>query len=191
MKTIHLRGDWVDTPVNPKAFVHVIGLFQSSGQCVIDNNQNILILHPDQLISATVVADSFTCMRRAVLQDRVKATSEASPPLVYGTLLHEIFQEAMMANEWSNAFLGSLIDKITNQHVEDLYKIKVSMAAAREHLWTKMTELRYWAAAFVSSKPKVRRLSPPPNYLIGQWLTKTCSPTQLSRAAMATRQRCV
>jgi DNA replication ATP-dependent helicase Dna2 len=155
MKTIHLRGDWIDTSVNAKAFVHVIGTFQSTGQCVIDNNQNILILHPDQLISATVVADSFTCMRRAVLQDRVKATSEASAPLVYGTLLHEIFQEAMTANEWDSPFLNSLIVKITEKHVEDLYKIKVSMSDAREHLMSKMTELRHWAAAFISNEPKV------------------------------------
>jgi DNA replication ATP-dependent helicase Dna2 len=159
MKTIHLRGEWVDTPVLAKSFVHVIGTFQSTGQCIIDNNQNILVLHPDQLISATVVADSFTCIRRAVLQDRVKATSEASAPLVYGTLLHEIFQEALLSNEWSNAFLDTLIANITEKHVEDLYKIKVSMGDAREHLRSKMTELRCWAAAFVSNQPKVRPLS--------------------------------
>lgn len=154
MKTIHLRGDWVDTSVHDKAFVHVIGDFQG-GQCIIDNNQNILILHPDQLISATVVADSFTCMRRAVLQDRVKATSEATAPLVYGTLLHEIFQDAMMANEWSFRSLDSLIVSTTEKHVEDLYKIKVSMNDAREHLRSKMVEIQHWAALFISDEPKV------------------------------------
>ncbi|KAI4598312.1 Tripartite DNA replication factor [Pestalotiopsis sp. 9143b] len=153
MKTIHLRGDWVDTSVHDKAFVHVIGDFQG-GQCIIDNNQNILILHPDQLISATVVADSFTCMRRAVLQDRVKATSEATAPLVYGTLLHEIFQDAMMANEWSVRSLDALIVSTTEKHVEDLYKIKVSMNDAREHLRSKMVEIQHWAALFISDEPK-------------------------------------
>lgn len=162
MKTVHLRGDWVDTAVSPNSYVHVLGEFQSSGQCVVDNRQNILILHPDQLISATVVADSFTCMRRAVLQDRVKATSEASAPLVYGTLLHEIFQGALMSNTWSPEFLDMLIVKITSAHVEDLYTIKVSMADAREHLRSKMPELRSWAAAFVRSEPKVR-VSPAPD----------------------------
>ncbi|KAK8037880.1 hypothetical protein PG994_014647 [Apiospora phragmitis] len=153
-KTVHLRGDWVDTAVSPESFIHIIGAFEASGKCIIDNNQNILILHPDQLISATVVADSFTCMRRAVLQDRVKATSEASAPLVYGTLLHEIFQEAMMANQWTGPFLNKLILNISERHVEDLYKIRVSMSDAREHLRSKMPELSSWAAAFVSGQPK-------------------------------------
>ncbi|RYP17541.1 hypothetical protein DL767_010001 [Monosporascus sp. MG133] len=154
MKTIHLRGDWIDTPASPKSYVHVIGSFESSGQCIIDNSQNILILHPDQLISATVIADSFTCVRRAVLQDRVKATSDKSPPLVYGTLLHEIFQEALTSNKWSPDFLDSVICNTTTKHVEDLYTIKVSVADAREHLRSKMTELRQWAATFISSYPK-------------------------------------
>ncbi|RYO80588.1 hypothetical protein DL766_002212 [Monosporascus sp. MC13-8B] len=115
---------------------------------------NILILHPDQLISATVIADSFTCIRRAVLQDRVKATSDKSVPLVYGTLLHEIFQEALTSNKWSLDFLDSVIRSVTTKHVEDLYTIRVSVADAREYLRSKMTELRQWAATFISNYPK-------------------------------------
>ncbi|TLD09942.1 hypothetical protein PgNI_05644 [Pyricularia grisea] len=152
--TVHLRGDWIETPVSTKAFVHIIGDFEHSGRCIIDNSQNMLILHPDQLISSTVVADSFSCTRRAVLQDRVKATSEASPPLVYGTMLHEIFQEALMANKWSPEFLTALVDKNIGRHIEDLYTIKVSLGEAREHLLSKMREMRSWAEAFVSSFPK-------------------------------------
>jgi DNA replication ATP-dependent helicase Dna2 len=94
-------------------------------------------------------------MRRAVLQDRVKAASEATAPLVYGTLLHEIFQEALLANKWDLPFLTKTIDRITEKHVEDLYKIKVGMNMAREHLQSKMPELTYWARAFVSSQPQV------------------------------------
>ncbi|KXX75824.1 DNA replication ATP-dependent helicase/nuclease DNA2 [Madurella mycetomatis] len=154
IKTVHLRNDWYDTQASPKAYVHIIGNFGPSGRCVIDNNHNTLILHPDQLVSATVVADSFTCMRRAVLQDRVKATSEATPALVYGTILHEIFQEALMANNWDLGFLGSVINRTLQKHLEDLYVIKVSLADARSHVMSKMPELKSWAQAFVSASPK-------------------------------------
>ncbi|KAF4444834.1 DNA replication ATP-dependent helicase Dna2 [Fusarium acutatum] len=153
IKTVHLRASWFDTPVHAEAYVHIIGDFSSRGQCIVDDGQNLLILHPDQLISATVVADSFGCMRRAVLQDRVKATSPPTPPLIYGTMLHEIFQEALLANKWDLPFLSAVIDRITEKHVEDLYTIKVGIPSAREHLQSKMTELCYWAGAFVSSRP--------------------------------------
>lgn len=153
-RTVHLRASWFDTPAHADAYVHVIGDFTPKGQCVVDDAHNLLILHPDQLISATVVADSFGCMRRAVLQDRVKATSEPTPPLVYGTMLHEIFQEALLANRWDLRFLGTVIDRIMDKHVEDLYMIKVGMAVAKEHLLSKMTELGFWAKSFVSPQPK-------------------------------------
>lgn len=157
MKTVHLRRSWYDTPAHAQAYVHVIGTFSAKGQCIVDDEQHLLILHPDQLISATVVADSFGCMRRAVLQDRVKATSEASEAMVYGTMLHEVFQEALLANRWDLKYLSQVIERVSQKHVEDLYTIKIEMAAAQEKLQSKMTELSSWARTFVSPQPQVRQ----------------------------------
>jgi DNA replication ATP-dependent helicase Dna2 len=154
VKSVHLRGGWYETPVTPKAYVHVIGEFKSN-QCIVDDDHNMLILHPDHLMSSTVVADSFSCTRRAVLQDRVKATSAASPPLVYGTILHEIFQAVMMANRWDSEWLDGLIESITKRHLEDLYIIKIQIPQAVEYLKSKMGELQSWAEVFVASQPTV------------------------------------
>lgn len=153
---VYLRGTWIDTPVTTKAFVHIIGKFDLQGLCIIDDNSGLIILHPDHLISALVVADSFGCTRRAVLQDRVKATSDASPSMLYGTILHEIFQAAMLANRWDTMFLGELIDKLAQRHLEDLYVIRVKIPDAVEYLHSKMGELQSWAELFVSSQPQVR-----------------------------------
>lgn len=154
VRSLHLRDGWYETPATPKAYVHVIGEFKSN-QCIIDDDHNMLILHPDHLISSTVVADSFSCTRRAVLQDRVKATNTSSPPLVYGTILHEIFQAAMLANRWDSKSLNDLIEAITKKHLEDLYTIKIQIPQAVEYLRSKMGELQSWAEIFVSSHPKV------------------------------------
>ncbi|RDL41838.1 uncharacterized protein BP5553_01817 [Venustampulla echinocandica] len=153
-KVVNLRGTWYDTPATVKAYVHVIGAFDASGRCIIDDDHNILILHPDHLISATVVADSFGCIRRAVLQDRIKSTNDTSAPLVYGTILHEIFQAAMVANRWDSVWLSEIIEDIATRHLEDLYSIKIQIPHAIEYLQSKMGELQAWAAVFVSSKPK-------------------------------------
>ena len=115
----------------------------------------MLILHPDHLISSTVVADSFGCTRRAVLQDRVKATSAASPPQIYGHILHEIFQEAMKANRWDSEWLNQLIERVVQRFLESIYEIKLEVAEAIRHLKSKMPELQAWAQLFVSAKPKV------------------------------------
>jgi len=153
--SIHLRQSWFDTRCTKGSYVHVIGQFDQQGRCAIDDNQNMLILHPDHLISALVVADSFGCIRRAVLQDRIKATSEPSPPQTYGTMLHEVFQEAMKANRWDTDWLNNTIDSIVAKHIEDLYAIKLSIPQAVEHMRTKMPELQAWVGVFVKGRPDV------------------------------------
>ena len=145
-----------------KAFVHIMGNFDSEGRCIVDDPQNMIILHPDHLISATVVADSFECTRRAVLQDRVKATSSTGAPLIYGTILHEIFQAAMLANRWDTHWLYDLIQQVATKHLEDLYVIRLEIPQAVEYLQSKMGELQSWAELFVSSQIKVRDSYTPP-----------------------------
>ena len=135
--------------------VHVIGDFDRSGQCIIDNKQNLLILHPDHLISATVVGDSFTCIRKAVLQDRVKATNEPSQAMIYGHMLHEIFQEAMRANRWDDGFMGNLIESMATKYLENLFEIQLEHNMAVDQLKARAVDLQAWAEIFVSAKPKV------------------------------------
>ncbi|TQS35884.1 hypothetical protein Golomagni_03681 [Golovinomyces magnicellulatus] len=163
LRSINLRGIWVETPVTVNAFVHVIGLFNSNGQCVVDDDKNLLILHPDHLISSTVVADSFSCTRRAVLQDRVKATSQPSVSLIYGTLLHEIFQAALISNRWDSDWLEALIDDVAKKHVEDLYTIKLQISEAVRDLKNKIARLQSWAALFICSNPKPEAILNTPN----------------------------
>ena len=150
-----LRQAWIDSPCSPGSFVHVIGDFDRFGQCIIDNTQNLLILHPDHLISSTVVGDSFTCTRKAVLQDRVKATSDANQGTIYGHLLHEIFQEALRANRWDNEFLDTTIENFAPQYLENLFEIQIELVTAIEHLKARVGDLQAWAEIFISARPKV------------------------------------
>ncbi|MCJ1418017.1 Tripartite DNA replication factor [Xylographa parallela] len=153
-KVVILRQSWFDSPCTPGSYIHVLGVFDKNGQCVIDDTHHILILHPDHLISATVVADSFSCTRRAVLQDRVKATNEANEPQVYGHILHEIFQEAMKANRWDTAWLADTIRIIASRYLETLFEINVDMTRAVDHLTSKVPELQSWAELFITARPR-------------------------------------
>lgn len=150
-----LRDSWFDTPCAKGYYIHLIGDFDTVGQCIVDDANNMIILHPDHLISATVVADSFSCQRRAVLQDRVKATGGASKPQVYGHMLHEIFQEALKANRWDLNWLRDLIGRILPKYLESLYEIQMEPSEAASYLQTKMPALRDWAMSFLRNQPTV------------------------------------
>lgn len=155
-KSISLRQSWLESRCTKGSYIHLIGEFDITGHCVVDDAQNMIVLHPDHLISATVVADSFQCTRRAVLQDRVKATGEASRPMVYGTLLHEVFQEAIKKNRWELEWLKETVDQLLTTHIEDLYEIHVEFAEAADYLMSKMPEMMAWAEVFLAASPKVR-----------------------------------
>ena len=115
----------------------------------------MLILHPDHLISATVVADSFSCIRRAVLQERVKATNDANAAQVYGHILHAVFQEAMRVNKWNTEWLTATVQTIASKYLETLFEINLDMGEAVAHLMSKVPELQSWAELFVTAHPKV------------------------------------
>ncbi|KAK2833981.1 hypothetical protein FQN49_006879 [Arthroderma sp. PD_2] len=153
-RAIILRDSWFDSAVSKDSYIHLVGNFDRKGQCIVeDSSNNAIILDPDHLISATVVADSFTCARRSVLQDRVKATNDANKPQVYGHILHEIFQEAMKANNWSLPWLKSLIVTTLPKYIESLFEVNVSIKDATSYLETKMPAMRDWAKSFVHPRP--------------------------------------
>ena len=160
--SINLRDSWFHTSVTAGTIVHVAHLRQSSdqsstpGQFIISDVEEspLLIVHPDHMLSATTVADSFDCMRKAVLQNRIKATSEAAKPLVYGSILHEIFQQALSANQWDDAFLTELVERTVQGHVEGLWELGMSNTVlAVEEIKAKMAELASWARIFVAETP--------------------------------------
>ena len=150
-----MRESWSDSPCERDFYIHLIGDFDVQGQCIVTNSQNMIILHPDHLVSATVVADSVSCQRRAVLQDRIKNTGEIGKPRVFGNIFHEIFQEALKINKWDDASLRSLIDTVTQNHIEELYLIGMSLAEAVEYAMGGMPELKAWAELFLRTKPGV------------------------------------
>jgi DNA replication ATP-dependent helicase/nuclease Dna2 len=113
----------------------------------------ILILHPDTLISITHVADSFKCVRRAVLQDRIKVTGQVSKPLVYGSIIHELFQEAISKMDFSTSHLESLVDGLVVRHVEQLYCMSISPFQATFDLREKIPLLQSWAQLFIAAEP--------------------------------------
>ncbi|KXT09876.1 hypothetical protein AC579_2993, partial [Pseudocercospora musae] len=164
---IVLRDSWLDTAVSKRNIVNIASLKRHSnstpvtssspaGETFIDDTEqsNFLILHPDHMLSATSVADSFDCVRKAVLQDRIKATGETNKSMVYGKILHEIFQQCLSANRWDGRFLNEMAERTVQVHVEGLWELGMrDNVLAIEEVKAKMGELEAWSQVFVKSEP--------------------------------------
>lgn len=162
--SITLRGSWAGTTVIKDHVIHVSHLpgrvkdsdLFSSHELVLSDDEAsaFLVVHPDHMLSATTVADSFDCARKAVLQDRIKATGESSKAMIYGKILHEIFQQALGANKWVDEFLAELVERTVQAHVEGLWELGMQdTVLATEEIKGKMGELAAWAKVFVRAEP--------------------------------------
>lgn len=154
LHAIVLRQSWYESRCIAGIYVHLIGEFDQHGQCIVDDNTNMIILHPDHLVSATVVGDAITCLRRAVLQDRVKATSPPERSQVYGHILHEVFGEVMRLNDWDTATFQRVIAQLLPTYLESLYEVGVQTVDATEHLMSKVPLMQGWASLFISAVPR-------------------------------------
>ena len=59
-----------------------------------DSNSVFIITHPDSLLSGTVVAGSFFCERKTILNELIRSQeTELAKHALIGTILHDIFQQ--------------------------------------------------------------------------------------------------
>ena len=68
-------------------------------------------------------------------------------------MLHEVFGEALKANEWNASRLETIIEQVVSTYIESLYEINVQVPEAVDHLKSKMPELTAWASLFISPRP--------------------------------------
>lgn len=74
---------------------------------------------------------------------------------MYGSMLHEIFQEAITANRWDTEWLTGTIERVAMRYLESLFEMNVELRVAVEHLKSKAEGMQAWAEVFVTTRPKV------------------------------------
>lgn len=155
-RRVILRDSWRQaTNVSPGQILNVIGSFDKLGNCIIDNGHNYVVLDPDYLVSATTVADTIGCMRKAVLQERIRASGDISKPMVYGNILHSLFQTALEVNDFSTAALTAYTSSILAEHIQSLFILREDIPDATEYVHSKFDLIQDWAKRFVGAKPRV------------------------------------
>jgi DNA replication ATP-dependent helicase Dna2 len=74
--------------------------------------------------------------------------------MMYGHILHELFQEAMKANEWDDTAFEKYMTAILPRHYETIVEIGLNLNQVHEHLRSKFPDMRDWAELFVRPSPR-------------------------------------
>lgn len=95
----------------------ILTMYLSSASPISEHRHadNLLILHPDTLVTATAVCDVPTCIRKPLIKQRINgsgATDKMSEALVMGNMLHEVLQACLTG-------MGLDVDSYTSSLVPD------------------------------------------------------------------------
>ncbi|KAI3491157.1 hypothetical protein L1887_44555 [Cichorium endivia] len=81
----------------PRAQIMIFASRSTDADSADNAPDNLLVVHPDVLVPATKVADVASCIRKPVVQDRLRGASDTTISLVMGNMLHELLQACLTA----------------------------------------------------------------------------------------------
>ncbi|KAG6888262.1 hypothetical protein C0992_009151 [Termitomyces sp. T32_za158] len=161
-RRVTLRDDWVMTDIRVGDVINILGTFtlattssSSITQSItISAKSNLLILHPDILLTATALSNAPQCRRKPLLSNLVRSTSDTTPALVWGNILHEVMQSCLIENQWEATWVDQKIDEAIMKGLNELVKIDVTIEEAKREVTTRAKGLLAFSQRYISDFPK-------------------------------------
>jgi DNA replication ATP-dependent helicase Dna2 len=117
---------------------------------------NLLILHPDILLTATALSNAPQCARKPLLSSLVRASNDITPALVWGNMLHEVMQSCLVEKRWDEVWINERIDEVLINGLGMLLALNVSVETARTELRRRAVGLGIFKDRYIADVPKVR-----------------------------------
>lgn len=175
---VALHQEWAETTLRSGDVIRVIltkddGTYQrwepETDILTVSADCNLLIHHPDTLVPVTAIADSFTCLRRSVLNYKTPSGTFAdsavgSSAALYGTMIHDMFQMILAKDAMTRAasepnrsyapvegeYFIDAAEETLFRHFEDMYAASISDKQARLVLYQAVNIITDWYQKFVA-----------------------------------------
>ncbi|KAG7095095.1 hypothetical protein E1B28_005882 [Marasmius oreades] len=164
-RSVSLEDHWALTDVRPGDVVNILGDFvpisassSVTSSITVSSKQNNLILHPDTLITSTALSTAAHCRRKALLSGLIRSSTDTTPSLVWGHILHTVFQICLGAKRWDDAWLEQQIDEVVRNNLADLVRIEMSVEMARSQVRARAKGIQTFFERYLSIQPKPEAL---------------------------------
>ena len=148
---LSLRHSWATTALQEGDNVHLEAAWDAQGTAVIDDQQGLLVVHPDTLISSTTVVSALFCMRKAVLAEKFKGVEGPSRVMLLGTVVHELMQEVLRHQSFQRSQMLQLLTGIlaAPRMMADLATIGMSEGDMRKEVEPFLRHIQYFVDRFL------------------------------------------
>jgi DNA replication ATP-dependent helicase Dna2 len=145
--TMYISGDWLNCHISTGKIVNVISKDHRNDSIYINNDNGLLVIDPDELISASSVSDSFQCLRSAVLKGRLRYSGQSSRYMIHGNIAHALFQEAVGSGIFTTEYLTSILKNLIKDSIEDLYAVGTSDSQTLDEMTKYISLIQDWHAS--------------------------------------------
>lgn len=139
--------------------VNVVGPLDvsASGQktITVTSFKNLLIHHPDTLLTPSLLASAPNCQRRPLLTGLMRALSPPTPALVYGTVLHDVVQKCLQEKRWDASWLETRVDTALSTAFSDLVRAGVLVSVAKDEILHRAAGVETFGERYIGGYPKV------------------------------------
>jgi DNA replication ATP-dependent helicase Dna2 len=139
--------------------LNIVGLFDASPNgkktITVTNLENLLIHHPDTLLTPSLLASAPNCHRKPLVTALVRALSPPTPALVYGTVLHDVFQQCLRERRWDASWIEARVDASLSMVFGDLVRAGVTLSTAKDEILHRAVGVETFGERYIGNKPKV------------------------------------
>ncbi|KAG8995284.1 Tripartite DNA replication factor [Tulasnella sp. JGI-2019a] len=167
-RLVILKDDWVLTNVRSGDTINIIGHFaikrstiQASSSSVtiassitITALKNIIILHPDLLLTSTSISSTSQCARKPLISSLLHSPFNVTEASTWGTMLHEVMQACLSEGRWDKPFIEERTDQAVRGGLGELLRISIGVEKAKEEVRTKAVGIEKFSSKFIGDAPK-------------------------------------
>jgi hypothetical protein len=124
------------------------------------NLENLLIHHPDTLLTPSLLASAPNCQRRPIVTALVRAPSPPTPALLYGTVLHDVVQKCLQERRWDAPWIESHVDTALSMAFGGLVRAGVTLSVAKDEILRRAAGVETFGERYIGEEPKVSTLLP-------------------------------
>ncbi|KAI0718426.1 Dna2-domain-containing protein [Cerioporus squamosus] len=167
VRRIILRDDWCHAEVRIGDIVNAVGEWElpsesSSSDCLptisISTKHNFFIHHPDILLTATSLSNASQCSRKPLLANMVRSSSDVTPSLIWGNMLHEVMQTCLSVARWDEKFVDKKIAEVAQRGLGELLRIDMGVDQAIIEVKARAKGLKAFADKYIAHTPKPEAL---------------------------------
>ena len=170
---LYLCGEWSFTPVEPGDVVHVCSL---TGQYMTDAtalpivlhsypppgsdiDDLVLVLHPEMLMSPSIISETSSCNRRAALKSKMGSSGISFKSAFIGTMRHGLFEACMKTAEFDLLSAQRAIKEQIREKAEVLIGCNITEAEAEAEVLGALPMIQQFAKEYTTLRKDIMMLS--------------------------------